>query len=254
MSTTRTGTRAVVPFAARGPRRWARAPVGQSGRGVTLIETLFVVLVFMIVLALSASALVPLFARSGLDESVWDLGGVLRNARAIAIAEGSIVHVRIVRPGNDRPQWIGVYCFGEERPADDDSVRGFVQDGVVGLEDWPEWKSYAPEEIPWDDGAICREKYRGELNAAVRFCVHGDGPCPGADADAYNATTEERWLPRTEESGGPGEYRTFYFFPDGSASANFLIVLRTRDGRAAAVRVRRIGGRVEAVSGFSPGE
>jgi len=220
-------------------------------RGITLIEMLLAILIFSVLVALSVSAVFPLIARSRLGRSVVELTNALRLARELAMTEGAIVHVRFVRPAEDgKMQWIGVYRFGREERDETDRVRGFVQEGLAGLADWPECLSCAPEAIPWEV-SLCNEEFRAELDGTVRLCVHGRTSCPGDEADAYDAAEEETWLPRAEQSGGAGEYRALYFFPDGSASANFFFVLRTDGERASAVRLRRLDGRTEVIPAFT---
>ena len=108
-----------------------------------------------------------------------------------------------------------------------------------------------PESLPsiWDSAQAADVPpptliYRAQLDGAVRFCIHGLADCPGPQADVYDQDAGQTWLPRTDPAAGVSEYRMLYFLPDGSASDSFEIALRTNDGRAAAVRIEQLDGRV----------
>lgn len=212
-------------------------------RGFTLVEMIVVMAIMILLFIFLVGGLADLAASRKLFNAVEQVANSSALARSKAISDNAIYHVRVQNKAADE-QWIGVYRFKKAsnalKAADETAVQAmdagdtWDNPGLVEAFDLKKLDSGTEFETQYDPSKLFlpgmdRVKTAGAVHADLTELYYdssGATPYP-ARADKLNLLPKQ--MPASMTAGPfPSTHQLLFFYPDGTASGNFLFVLRDK--------------------------
>lgn len=211
--------------------------------GFTLVEMIVVMAIMILLFIFLVGGLADLAASRKLFNAVEQVANSAALARSKAISDNAICHVRVMNKAADE-QWIGVYRFKKAanalKAADEPTAQAldagdtWENTGLVEAFDLKKLDSGTEFETQYDPAKLFlpgmdRVKTAGAVHADLTELYYdpsGATPYP-ARADKLNLLPKQ--MPVSMTAGPfPSTHQLLFFYPDGTASGNFLFVLRDK--------------------------
>lgn len=212
-------------------------------RGFTLVEMIVVMAIMILLFIFLVGGLADLAASRKLFNAVEQVANSAALARSKAISDNAIYHVRVQNKAADE-QWIGVYRFKKAanalKAADEPTAQAldagdtWENPALAEAFDLKKLDSGTEFETQYDPSKLFlpgmdRVKTAGAVHADLTELYYdpsGATPYP-ARADKLNLLPKQ--MPASMTAGPfPSTHQLLFFYPDGTASGNFLFVLRDK--------------------------
>lgn len=216
----------------------------RARRGFTLVEMIVVMAIMILLFIFLVGGLADLAASRKLYNAVEQVANSSALARSKAISDNAIYHVRAMNKAADE-QWIGVYRFKKASNA----LKADHEIEAQKLDVGDTWENTSLVEAfdlkKLDSGTFFETQYDpsklflpGMDRVKTVDAVHADPtelyydpsivPPIGPSADDLNLLPKEMPGDMKSSASFPSKHRLLYFYPDGTASGNFLFVLRDK--------------------------